>query len=244
MADRMASMWGAAVAYAFERIYQPEVERSPLPSPIVRRSIVDQFNRLYYHSPEIPWRNTFYRGVPVAKAPTDLWAYQEIISETRPAWIVETGTQYGGSAYYIADLCELLGHGRVVSVDIAAKPGLPDHPRVTYLAGSSTEPAIVEQVRAMVVGGPVMVILDSDHSYSHVRAELDLYAPLVSDDSYLIVEDTNVNGHPVLPTHGPGPTEAVEEFLTANQEFEVDPSRERFLLTFNPRGYLRRRSAP
>ena len=91
-----------------------------------------------------------------------------------------------------------------------------------------------------------MVILDATHVEAHVAAELRAYAPLVSVGHYLIVEDTNVNGHPVHPEHGPGPTEAVQAFLQepAAQEFEVDRSCERFYLTMNPGGYLRRVAAP
>jgi cephalosporin hydroxylase len=84
------------------------------------------------------------------------------------------------------------------------------------------------------------VILDSDHSQTHVRAELQAYAPMVSLGSYLVVEDTNVNGHPVLPDFGPGPMEATQEFLISHNEFVRDPSREKFMMTFNPGGFLRR----
>jgi cephalosporin hydroxylase len=89
-----------------------------------------------------------------------------------------------------------------------------------------------------------MVVLDSDHRRPHVLAELHRYAPLVSPASYLIVEDTNVNGHPVLPDFGPGPLEAVEDFLTESDDFFVDGSREKYFLTFNPGGYLCRRTSP
>ena len=85
-----------------------------------------------------------------------------------------------------------------------------------------------------------MVILDSDHSRDHVLAELRAYAPMVTTAQYLIVEDTNVNGNPVLPEFGPGPMEALDAFLAENDDFEPDDEREKFLLTFNPRGYLRR----
>jgi len=111
-----------------------------------------------------------------------------------------------------------------------------------YLTGSSTDPQIVSTIRAQLSATDrVMVILDSDHAQAHVRAELDVYAPLVTSGCYLIVEDTNVNGHPVYPLHGPGPMEAVNDFLPAHPEFEVDRNCERFMLTFNPNGYLRRK---
>jgi cephalosporin hydroxylase len=87
-----------------------------------------------------------------------------------------------------------------------------------------------------------MVILDSDHARDHVLEELRIYSSLVSPGSYLVVEDTNVNGHPVFREHGPGPMEAVELFLAETGEFEVDAAREKFFLTFNPRGFLRKKT--
>ncbi len=85
-----------------------------------------------------------------------------------------------------------------------------------------------------------MVILDSDHAQPHVSAELVAYRDIVSVGCYLIVEDTNVNGHPVHPEHGPGPMEALDGFLATNDDFVVDADRERFMMTLNPRGFLKR----
>ena len=148
-------------------------------------------------------------------------------------------------------MCALAGHGRVVSIDVnngAARERLPTHERLTFLAGSSTDPAIVEQVHAMArAQGPdaeVMVILDSDHYAVHIMGELQAYAPLVQPGGYLIVEDGNVNGRPVLPNFGPGPGEATIAFLKNNPDFEVDSDCERFLMTCNPGGYLRRMAMP
>jgi cephalosporin hydroxylase len=85
-----------------------------------------------------------------------------------------------------------------------------------------------------------MVILDSDHSADHVQQELNIFSRLVTVGNYLIVEDTNVNGNPVLPLYGAGPMEAVTQFTSTQTDFILDPQREKFLMTFNPRGYLRR----
>jgi cephalosporin hydroxylase len=85
-----------------------------------------------------------------------------------------------------------------------------------------------------------MVILDSDHSEAHVKAELEAYRKVVSVGCYLIVEDTNVNGHPARAEFGPGPMEALDAFLPSAPEFEIDRTRERFMMTLNPRGFLRR----
>ena len=113
---------------------------------------------------------------------------------------------------------------------------------VTFLHGSSVDPAIVEEVHRRAEGRRVMIILDSLHTEAHVTAELDAYADLVSPGCYLIVQDGFVNGHPLEPTWGPGPYEATERFLERDSRFEQDRDRERMLFTFNPGGFLRRSS--
>ena len=85
-----------------------------------------------------------------------------------------------------------------------------------------------------------MVVLDSDHSAKHVLEELRIYDKYVIPGSFLIVEDGNMNGNPILPYSGPGPGEALGQFLKENSDFEADKSKEKFLMTFNPNGYLRR----
>jgi cephalosporin hydroxylase len=208
-----------------------------------QRGIVDAFHRLYYDSAETggTWQNTAWLGVPTEKCPLDLWIYQEILYEVRPDIIVETGTRWGGSALFLASMCDLLGQGRVITIDVDVPGARPNHERITYLLGSSTSQTIVDEVRGQVGGVErVMVVLDSDHSMDHVLAELRAYADVVTVGSYLVVEDTNVNGNPVLPTFGAGPMEAVKRFLEEDHAFEPDRSREKLLLTFNPNGFLRR----
>ena len=212
-------------------------------NPADERSVVTEFHRLYFDARafNMTWRNTQFMGHAILKCPLDLWLYQEILHAVRPALIVETGTAFGGSALYLASICDFLNSGQIVTIDIEARQGRPEHPRVTYLTGSSVSPDIVDQVRDRArAGGPVLVLLDSDHSHNHVLAELRAYSDIVTLGSYLIVEDTNLNGHPVEPEHGPGPMEAVETFLEDHREFAHDSAMDKFLLTFNPRGYLKR----
>jgi cephalosporin hydroxylase len=181
-------------------------------------------------------------GVEVIKYPTDLVVYQEIIHEIRPDLIVETGTNHGGSALFFASIQDLIGHGQVISID-ANRRDLPPHPRITYLVGDSTSAEVVAEVARRAEGlSTVLVTLDSSHTKRHVAREIGLYHRFVTKGSYLVVEDTKLNGHPVFtryePDLGEGPMEAVMEFLATDRTFRVDRTRERFHLTSNPGGFL------
>lgn len=185
--------------------------------------------------------DTYWFGVPIQKSPLDCWVYQEILFDTRPDLIIETGTYLGGSALYFAHLLDNLGEGAIVTIDLQQR-GRVAHPRVTQLLGDTLSDAILSTVRERArAARRVMVVLDDDHSADHVLRELDVYADIVSRGCYLVVEDTNVNGHPVMPGHGAGPAEAIDRFLRTRDDFVVDRSREKFLLTYFPGGWLRKR---
>lgn len=207
------------------------------------QAIVDAFHRLYYDE-RVEGRQTVllsWFGHRILKCPFDIWTYQEIVHETKPELIVECGTRYGGGALYLASLLDLRGGpGEVVTIDITAMKNRPVHPRIRYVMGSTLDPAIVARVREAAAGKRTMVILDSDHSATQVAAELAIYPELVSTGCYLIVDDANLGGHPVLPEHGPGPTEALDAWYPTQTDFVIDRSRERFMLSLNPRGFLRR----
>jgi cephalosporin hydroxylase len=205
----------------------------------VEEAITSLFHRMYYRASHRTWEDTAWLGTPIVKCPLDLWVYQELLTRVRPDVIIETGTCKGGSAYYLASICDLLDNGRVVTVDISTEPDRPQHSRITYLTGSSTSAEILSRI-SEEASGTVMVVLDSDHKRAHVLDELAAYSPLVTPGSYLIVEDTNLNGHPVAGHVTGGPMEAAEEFLGSHPEFRIDRACEKFFMTFSPRGYLRR----
>ena len=202
------------------------------------RAAVARVHDVFYASDA--WTKASWLGTQALKNPLDLWVYQEIIAETRPELIVETGTWRGGSALYMASVCDLLGAGEIVSIDVEPmRDDYPQHPRITYLAGrSSTDPEVVGEVRARADGHRTLVILDSDHSQAHVETELAAYAPLVPLGCYLVVEDSNIGR--IREDLMPGPLQAIETFLAQTDEFEIDRKREKFLITFNPSGYLKR----
>jgi cephalosporin hydroxylase len=204
------------------------------------------FHTLYFNAMvqrELEGYTETWMGVPIMKCPLDLWVYQEIIVETKPTLIIETGTFRGGSALYFCHLFDLIsGSGRVVSIDIEHQSDRPKHPRLTYLNGSSVSQSIVDNVRSAIrPDDKPMVVLDSDHHAEHVQLELEIYSPYVLPTYYLVVEDSNVSGNPVFdPRFDCGPMEAIDAFLAAGANFTPDSRREKFLLSFNPRGFLRR----
>lgn len=223
----------------------PKIKTPQKDAPPMTQEIIDAFHKLYYHAADSggTWKNTRYRGVEIWKSPLDLWIYQEIIFETRPDIIIECGTAYGASALYLADMLDIMGliGSTVITIDVTARPERPFHKRIEYLLGSSVEPAIVESIRKKIPAGhKVMAILDSDHSKQHVLAEMETYGPMVTSGCYMVVEDGNVNGHPVYPSHGIGPAEAIADFVPRHPEFRVDRTREKLLMTFNPGGYLKK----
>ena len=202
--------------------------------------------------------NFSWLGRPVIQYPQDLMAIQEIIWQVRPRLIIETGVAHGGSCLFYSSLMELIGEdGLVLGIDIEIRkhnrPLIEGHPLARRLllleASSVSQTARDEAYRLAALGGPVLVILDSNHSAAHVRAELDLYGPLVSPGSYLIVFDTVVEKFPreaVAENRpwGPGnnPLTATRDFLAAHDEFEIDREIEnKLLVTQAPDGWLRRK---
>lgn len=207
------------------------------------QSIIDNFHTLYYTQKDLVLKKTKWFGVPIGKNPMDIMTYQEIIFETRPDVIIECGTYKGGSALFYAHMLDILGNGKVISIDINEEKDAPMHDRITYLFNvSSIDPELFKLVKSLIKPtDKVMVVLDSCHEAAHVYEELKLYSPLVTKGLYLVCEDTNINGH---PCHGGvnkgGPMEALIMFINENKEFASDLSREKYLLTFFPMGWLKR----
>lgn len=215
--------------------------------PQSREEAINRFTNLYFAS-NVHYQ-TKWLGVPSLQNPCDMWVLQEIISEIKPDFIVETGTFKGGGALFFATILRIVNEkGKVLTVDI--KPQIERasgyaifNDAVEVFTGSSVSEEIVKAIAKKVEGAKVMVTLDSDHAKSYVLKELEIYSQFVSINSYLVVQDTAHNGHP-LPTNyeGGGPMEAVREFLKKHKNFAPDRTREKFLLTFFPQGYLKRLS--
>ena len=192
-------------------------------------------------------------GIPIIQLPEDILMMQELIHKIRPDVVVETGVAHGGSGLFYASVLELLRRGRVISIDVDIRKhnrlAIQSHPlsaRLTLIEGSSTSDAVLQQVRAALrPDDVVLVVLDSDHRFEHVRRELELYAPLVTAGSYLVVFDGIMEQLADVPSGKPewsrdNPLAATRDFLAAHAEFEADPYYNRLGVTYCPRGFLKR----
>lgn len=192
-------------------------------------------------------------GRPVIQFPTDVAVMQELLWEVRPDVVIETGVAHGGSLVLSASILELIGQGKVIGVDIEIRShnrqAIEAHPlakRIELVEGSSVAKETLVQVRKHVAAGQkVLVTLDSNHTREHVAREMELYAPLVSVGSYLVVNDGAQAWVWDIPRGKPEwkdnhPLQAIDAFLAVHKEFEVDERRTRFGITSSPRGYLKR----
>jgi cephalosporin hydroxylase len=198
-----------------------------------------------------------WMGVPIIQLPADIMATQEVIWKTKPDIIIETGVARGGSLIFMASILEIIGKGKVIGVDIDIRKHNRDsieaHPlskRINLVEGGSVDTDILAEVRSHIrKDSKVMVVLDSDHSRSHVLNECRAYGPMVTQGCYLVVADTLV-GHVEekdAPTNrsklwfkGNDPLSATNDYLKENDRFEIDDEiNGKLVLSSSPGGYLK-----
>jgi len=192
-------------------------------------------------------------GVPVIQLPTDIVMMQELIWKLRPDVIVECGVAHGGSVVLYASLCELLGKGRVIGIDVEVRQdnrmAIQNHPmskRIEIIERNSVDPSAVALVKERVQGAQtVLIILDSNHSYDHVLQELNFYHALVTPGSYLVAMDGAQAHVWDVPRGNPEwkedhPLKAIHKFLSKHPEFQIDSHYTRMHVTSCPDGFLRK----
>ncbi len=178
--------------------------------------------------------NFSWMGRPIIQLPEDMIRMQEVIYQIKPDVIIETGVAHGGSLIFYASLCKAMDKGRVLGIDIEIRPhnrvAIESHPlsdRITLVEGSSTASDIVAHVKSLVVPGEiVLVILDSNHTYSHVFAELQAYGELVTPGSYIVATDGIMHDLADVPRGASNwttdnPTRAASDFCVQRPEFVV-----------------------
>ncbi len=201
----------------------------------------EAFAALSRHWLRVAWSQkhsyTFtWLGRPMIQLPEDVLRLQEVIHQLQPDVIVETGIAHGGSLVFYASLCQLIGRGRVIGVDVEVRPhnraAIEAHPLrsfITLIEGSSTDTTTLDRVKSLIRPGErVMVLLDSNHSYGHVSEELRLYAELVSPGSYLVVQDGLMHDLSDVPGGRPewthdNPARAAQDFVAGRADFTLEP---------------------
>ena len=213
----------------------PTTKAEPIPEDVTKAFV------------EAYWRNhgttgLQWLGTPITEPPTDLFAYQGVLADVRPDWVIETGSGNGSRALFLASIFDLLGHGQVLSIDTVEDDARPQHDRIRFLtvdqlSGDATRAQVDE-----IIGTPqsVVVILGSHSNRQATIDEFGTFSDLVPVNSYVIVESTIFGGHPVWPSFGAGPIEGVKTILGTHRDFVVDPLREPRGFSYNPGGYLRR----
>lgn len=222
----------AAKAFV-EDVASDAMPSTPSPMP---EELASAFTEAVWQT--LPWQETTWLGRSIATAPTDLLAYQELITRLRPDVIIETGAGSGGRSLFLASICDLVGHGEVIS--LGADEDRPEHDRLSYLDGDPTDRATVEALTSMVGEGGALVILGESVDRATTQRQFSRLEQFVPVGSYVVVTDTVLNGRPVWPAFGPGPAEGVRQILGERGEFVADTSLEKYSLTFNPGGFLER----
>lgn len=206
--------------------------------------LIADFHIIYFDKVKV----CSWMGQSCQKYPQDLINYQEVMFETQPDIIIECGTNAGGTALFLANMLKLIGkpNGVVLTCDVRdiVTQKVRDTDNIKFFRGSSTSTEVFNAIKSHIKSTDrVMVILDSDHKNTHVIEEMKLYGSLVTKGCYMITEDGILNGHPIVPNYGPGPFEAIDDFMKNhnNGRFVADKEREnKYLITNAVNGYLKK----
>jgi cephalosporin hydroxylase len=223
---------------AFDSLREPTDVAAP-PVPVPDEVKLAAIESIWDHQ---AWRGANWLGHPVNRYPADLHVYQELLTTLWPGFVVVAGDDcgLGGRALYVASICDQLAHGQIVAVGTSDPSERPSHPRIDHVAGAPEDPDAAAQVAALAPEGPDALVILGLGAIERVIAAFGRYAPLVPVGGYVVVENTVVNGRPARAGFAPGPYEAVEAILGRSDDFVPDPAGERYTVTFNRNGYLRR----
>jgi cephalosporin hydroxylase/predicted SAM-dependent methyltransferase len=189
--------------------------------------------------------NYQYKGVNLQKNPFDYALYPKLIWELKPKTIIEIGSKEGGSALWMADLCDTFKLDcHIHSIDIV-KVATVKHKRVTFYEGDGRAPGdVLTEKFLKKLPRPWLVIEDADHSYETSMAVLDFFEDKLELTDVLVMEDGIISELSQMPEGGSGPHRALKKFLQRNfVEWEIIPEWCDFFgynLTWNSNGFLRR----
>ena len=237
---------GPLLAFRYTGRFQPFIKKNTGIDKLGHKPLMGWIN---YHQYDVVGLGTHFLGHRALKNPMDAWVYQEIVYDVKPDVVLEIGNKNGGSTLYLAVLLATLGHGRVLALDIDHSRFTPEHERIDLITGDAAAPETIKKVHDYCKDKKVLLIHDADHSYQAALTDLRNYQYLVAPSSYIIVEDTieGLRGfrysdfpyQTFIRPHRDKPLQAVFQFIKENKRFEIDRSREKWILTANPYGFLK-----
>lgn len=189
-----------------------------------------------------------WRGIPIIKFPEDLIILQEIIFNLKPSLIIETGVARGGSLIFFSDILSLSKKNfKVIGLDIKihnhTKKAIKNYKlssKIKLFEGNSTDNLIIMQIEKLIAKlkkqEPVLLVLDSDHSQSHVLEELKIFCKILPKGSIVVVADTIIDSLPgKLFKNRPwgennNPNTAMKIFLKTNKNVIISPKWQKRLL--------------
>jgi cephalosporin hydroxylase len=124
----------------------------------------------------------------------EIFALIERVRRLQPRTVVEVGTHKGGNSFLFCHAVPSVQ--RVVGVDLwvqnSAKLIHFARPGQVYRAlhGDSQTAAMRDKAKRQLAGQPLdFLFIDGDHSYAGVRADFELYAPLVRPGGMIALHD-------------------------------------------------------
>jgi len=198
---------------------------------------------LYYHQYSLHF-NQKYRGLNMIKNPFDLVVYEELFWEIKPTVVIEIGNRFGGFSLWLQDRIKIIGtEGKIITIDLqsAGDQNLSEFKSDNFISivGNCNSPEVIAQVKQIIKPSDrVLIIEDSSHTFDNTLQVLKNYKDIVSIGSYLVIEDGICD---IIDLGiNPGPMKAVEKWIENNTNFEIDRIREKYIMTYNPKGYLKR----
>ncbi len=150
-----------------------------------------------FDSPFKPWQ-----------VPAEITAFIQTVANRRPRAVLEIGTEAGGTLLLLT--LAAAPDAIIISIDLHWRQvGSPWYfPRFAVapqqmhlLRANSHAPRSLARVRAILQDRPLDVLfIDGDHTYEGVKADWQMYGPLVAPDSLIAFHD--LIPHPLLPAPG------------------------------------------
>jgi predicted O-methyltransferase YrrM len=139
------------------------------------------------------WRSNFFR--PLQKR-TEILRLLEVVREFQPTTLCEIGAAGGGTTFLLAQAAAQ--SAQIITLDLEFTPArkaavssfASAGQKIICLQEDSHSQETVRKLRECLAGESLdLLYIDGDHSYEGVRADFNLYSPLVRPGGIIIFHD-------------------------------------------------------